>query len=192
MVNNAETIGALIVNETLLRGERQLLSNRNPSSKQDIGGEAAPPAAPPISHNDKAMAPVLLTLLDEQLSGKIADETRRIGAREGEVSSSPNRIAARYVEDEQVFRADLPVAGTAVPLGVNHPQFAQTVPSPDLQFFLQRFLIGKTRNVQADERGFRGGEHGPKESADPSMVKVAGAVVGIATVLIVIAITYFR
>jgi len=191
MVNNAETIGALIVNETLLRGGRQLLQNRNPS-KQDMGGEAAPPAAPPISHNDKAMAPVLLTLLDEQLNGKIADETHRIGAREGEVSSSPNRIAARYVEDEQVFRADLPVAGTAIPLGLTHPHIAQTAPSPDLQFFLQRFLISKTRSIPADERGFRGGEHGPKDSADPSMVKVAGAAVGIATVLIVIAITYFR
>lgn len=190
MVNNAETIGALIVNETLLRGERQLLQNRNPS-KQDMGGTASPPAAPPISHNDKAMAPVLLTLLDEQLNGTIADETRRIGAREGEVSSAPNRIAARYVEDEQVFRADLPVAGTAIPLGLNNPNIAQTVPPPDLQFFLLRFLIGKTESVQADGRGFRGGEHGPKDSADPSMVKVAGAV-GIATVLIVIAITYFR
>ncbi|MGO4684448.1 hypothetical protein [Hyphomicrobium sp. 2TAF46] len=192
MVNNAETIGALIVNETLLRGERQLLSNRNPSSSQDMGGEASPPAAPPISHNDKAMAPVLLTLLDEQLNGKIADETRRIGAHEGEVASSPNRIAARYVDDEQVFRADPPVAGTAIPLGLNHPHIAQTAPSPDLQFFLQRFLIGKTRSIQADERGFRGGENGPKASADPSMVKVASAAVGIATVLIVIAITYFR
>ncbi|MBS0267458.1 MAG: hypothetical protein JSS54_00610 [Proteobacteria bacterium] len=191
MVNNAETIGALIVNETLLRGERQLLQNRNPS-KQDMGGEAGPTAAPPISHNDKAMAPVLLTLLDEQLNGKIADETRRIGAREGEVSSSPNRIAARYVEDEQVFRADLPVAGTAIPLDLTHQHIAQTAPSPDLQFFLQRFLIGKTRSIPADERGFRVGEHGPKDSADPSMVKVAGAAVCIATVLIVIAITYFR
>lgn len=191
MVNNAETIGALIVNETLLRGERQLLQNRNPS-KQDMGGKAAPPAAPPISHNDKAMAPVLLTLLDEQLNGTIADETRRLGAREGEVSSSPNRIAARYIEDERGFRADVPVAGTAIPLGLNHPPIAQMVPSSDLQFFLQRFLIGKTRSIQADERGFRGGEHGPKDSAYPSMVKVAGAAVGIATALIVIAITYFR
>jgi len=191
-MDNARTMSGLIVNEALLAGERQLLGNRNPSSKQEMGGEAAPQAAPPISHNDKAMAPVLLTLLDEQLNGTIADETRRIGAREGEVSSSPNRIAARYVEDEQVFRADLPVAGTAIPLGLNHPPTAPTVPPPELQFFLQRFLIGKTRSVQADERGFRGGEPGPKASVDPSMAKVAGAAVGIATVLIIIAITYFR
>jgi len=191
MVNNAETIGALIVNETLLRGERQLLQNRNPS-RQDMGGETAPPAAPPISHNDKTMAPALLTLLDEQLNGTIADETRRIGAREGEASSSPNRVAARYAEDAQVFRADLPVAGTAIPLGVNHPQIVQTAPSPDLQFFLQRFLIGKTRSVQADEKGFRAEEHGPTASVDPSMVKVAGAAIGMAMLLIVMAITYFR
>lgn len=191
-MDNARTISGLIVNEALLAGERQLLGNRNPSSKQEMGGEAAPPAAPPISHNDKAMAPVLLTLLDEQLNGTIADETRRIGAREGDVSSSPNRIAARYVEDEQVFRADPPVAGTAIPLGLNHPPIAPTVPPPELQFFLQRFLIGKTRSIQGEDRGFRGGEPGPKAAVDPSMVKVAGATVGIATVLIIIAITYFR
>ncbi|WP_045834891.1 hypothetical protein [Hyphomicrobium sp. 99] len=196
MVNNAKTIGGLIVNEALLRGEQELLSNRNPSQQNMGGNDAAPQTAPPISHNDKAMAPVLLTLLDEQLNGTIVDEASRMGAREGEVSSSPNRVAARYAEDDQMFRADLPAGGTAIPHGQIYPHIAQTVPSLDLQFFMQRFLVGKTKNIQADVRGGpHSGERGPKAAADPisgaSMMKIAGIVVGVTLVLIVLAVRHF-
>lgn len=195
MVNNADTIGRLIASDTLMRGERQLLSKQNPSPQEPGDDDAARASAPPISYNDKTMAPVLLTLLDEQLDASIADDASRAAAREAGAPASPNRIAARYAEDDLVFRAELPAPGTAIPLGQSSPQTAQTVPSLDLQTFMQRFLMGKVRSIPADVPGARGGERSAKANNTPqanvSMVKVAGVVLGLTLAAIVIAVRFF-
>jgi hypothetical protein len=194
-VSSAEKIGGLIVNEALLQGERQLLRDRNPT-QQDAKGAPAPPAAPPISHSDKAMAPVLLTLLDEQLNGTLGDDASRMGARPGEISSPPNRVAARYAEDDRVFRADLTPNSTSLPQGQTYPHIAQMVPSPDLQDFLHRAMTSKTRNMENGAGGFPGPLPQRKASGGPvsgaSSIKVAGIVIGVTAVLMLLAVKWSR
>jgi len=192
MVTNADTIARLIASDTLMQGERQLLRKQDPSP--ELGGSAARAVAPPISHNDKTMAPILLTLLDEQLGASMADGASRT-AREQDVPPSPNRVAARYAEDDLVFRADLPANGTALPLGQSYPHIAQTVPSLDLQTFMQRFLMGKVGNIQADVSGARGGERGTKSDASQlngSTVKTAAIAIAAVLVLIAIRVCFFH
>ena len=190
-MSNTEKISGLIVTEALLQGERQLLRDRNAPQQDMKGGPPSPPAAPPISHSDKTMAPVLLTLLDEQLSGNIADEASRMGARQGEIPPSPNRVAARYAEDDRVFRADTPASGTALPQGQAYPHIAQAVLSTDSQ----RFQIGKNKNLPASASGRHGSDRDRKGAADPasgtSVIKIAGVVLGIATALIALAAKYY-
>jgi len=187
-VSNSEKIGGgLIVNEVLLQGERQLLRDRN-SAQQDPRGAPPPPAAPPISHSDKTMAPVLLTLLDEQLNGTIAEEAGRTGAREGEIASSPNRVAARYAEDDRVFRADPPPSNAALPQGQAYPHITQSGPSLDA---LQRSVSANTRNQQVGGAGPHSGEAhrtaGANSASSPSPLKVAGIVLGVAAVVMLVA-----
>jgi hypothetical protein len=189
MVTNTDTIARLIASDTLMRGERQLLRNQNPSP-QGPGDDAAHTMASPISHNDKTMAPVLLTLLDEQLGGSIASDVSRAAARAGDAPTTPNRIAARYAEDDLVFRADLTANGTALPLGQNYPQIAQTVWSLDLQTFMQRFLMGKVISIPADGRSAHGGERGSKSdnTPQPGVSTIKFAVIAAVAVMALIAI----
>ncbi|SFV37270.1 hypothetical protein [Hyphomicrobium facile] len=194
MVTNTDTIARLIASDTLMRGERQLLRNQTPVP-QEAGDDAARTVAPPISHNDKTMAPVLLTLLDEQLGASVAPDANRAAARGQDAPSAPNRIAARYAEDDTVFRADLPANGTALPPGQNYPQIAQTVSSLDLQTFMQRFLMGKVRSIPADGRSTPGGARGPKsdDASQPSLATAKFAAIAVVAVmaLVVVAVRFF-
>ncbi|CAA2142902.1 hypothetical protein [Hyphomicrobium sp. ghe19] len=186
MATNTDTIARLIATDTLMRGDRQLLRNQTPVP-QEAGDDAARTIAPPISHNDKTMAPVLLTLLDEQLGASVAPDANRAAARGQDVPSTSNRIAARYAEDDSVFRADLPASGTALPPGQNYPQIAQTVSSLDLQTFMQRFLMGKVRSIPADGRsGERGSKSG--DAPQPSLATVRYAAIAVVAVMVAIAI----
>lgn len=189
MVTNTDTIARLIAADTLMRGERQLLRNQIPVP-QEAGDDAARTIAPPISHNDKTMAPVLLTLLDEQLGASVAPDANRAAARGQDVPSTPNRIAARYAEDDSVFRADLPANGTALPLGQHYPQIAQTVSSLDLQTFMQRFLMGKVKSIPADGGSARSGERGSKsdDAPQPSLATIKYAAIAVVAVMVAIAI----
>ncbi|MBY0562057.1 hypothetical protein [Hyphomicrobium sp.] len=189
MATNTDTIARLIATDTLMRGDRQLLRNQNPSP-QEPGNDAARNIAPPISHNDKTMAPVLLTLLDEQLGASVPPDATRAAARGGDVPSTPNRIAARYVEDDSVFRADLPANGTALPLGQSYPLTAQTVSSLDLQTFMQRFLMGKAGSLPADGRGAANGGRGSKsdDASQPNLAAVKYAAIAVVAVMAAIAI----
>lgn len=194
MATNTDTIARLIATDTLMRGDRQLLRNQNPSP-QEPGNDGARNIAPPISHNDKTMAPVLLTLLDEQLGGSIASDAGRAAARAQDAPSAPNRIAARYAEDESVFRADLPANGTALPPGQSYPQIAQTVSSLDLQTFMQRFLMGKVSGLHADGRSAANAGRGPKpdDASQPSLATAKFAAIAVVAVMaaIVIGMRFF-
>jgi hypothetical protein len=155
MVNNAEAIGRLIANDTLLKGERQLLRKQDQPSQQ-LDGEPAQPTALPISHNDKAMASVLLTLLDEQLDASISEMASPSGAAPGsssssEAAASSNRILARYAENAPAVRNELPGPGTAIPLDQSSQKIMQAATSPELQTYIQRFLMSAAARVQTDD-----------------------------------------
>lgn len=185
MATNTDTIARLIATDTLMRGDRQLLRNQNPSP-QEPGHDGTRTVAPPISHNDKTMAPVLLTLLDEQLGASVAADANRAVARAQDAPSTPNRIAARYAEVESVFWADLPANGTALPPGQNYPQIAQTVSSLDLQTFMQRFLMGKVGSLHVDGRSAANAERGSK-SDDASQLSLATVKFSAIAVVVVMA-----
>jgi hypothetical protein len=197
MGNNAEAIGRLIASDTLLRGERQLLLKQEQPS-QELRSESAQPNAPPISHNDKAMASVLLTLLDEQLDASLAGAANQSGAATApdgnESSPAHNRIAAQYAEDDSVFRVDLPNREMPIPLGQSSQQIAQALASPELQTFMQRYLISAAGRIQAD--GAEGSPGGARRrnietlrSALP-MTRIAGAMLAIALLSIIIAASF--
>ena len=199
MVNSTEAIGRLIANDTLLRGERQLLRKQEQPS-QEPGNESAQPAAQPITHNDKAIASVLLTLLDEQLDASAAEAASRSGvptatpSRSTETGPPSNRIAAQYAEEDLVFRADLPVQGMAIPLGQSSQQIAQAVSSPELQTFMQRFLISAAARLQAE--GVEGLPSGSRKRSivtfpdSISTTRIAGAMLAVALLSIIIAASF--
>lgn len=198
MVNNAEAIGRLIANDTLLQGERQLLRRQDQPS-QEPGNEPAQSAAPPITHNDKAIASVLLTLLDEQLDASAAEAASRPGVSTSTFSRSPeappsNRVAAQYAEEDLVFRANSPAQEIPIPLGPSSQQIAQAVSSPELQAFMQRFLMSAAARIQAD--GAEGLPSGSRKRnvgtlADAvSTTRIAGAILAVAVLSIIIAVHF--
>lgn len=189
MATNTDTIARLIATDTLMRGDRQLLRNQN-TAPQEPGNDGTRTVAPPISHNDKTMVPVLLTLLDEQLGASVAPDANRAAARAQDAPSTPNRIAARYAEDDSVFRADLPANGMALPPGQNYPQITQTISSLDLQTFMQRFLMGKVGSLHADGRNAANAGRGSKsdDASQPSLATVKFAAIAVVAVMAAIVI----
>lgn len=199
MVNNAEAIGRLIANDTLLRGERQLLRRQDRPS-QEPGNEPAQSGAAPITHNDKAIESVLLTLLDEQLDASAAEAASRPGVSTSTFSRSSeappsNRVAAQYAEEDLVFRANSPAQEIPIPLGPSSQQIAQAVSSsPELQAFMQRFLMSAAARIQAD--GVEGLPSGSRKRnvgtlADSvSTTRIAGAILAVAVLSILIAVHF--
>lgn len=105
MAGSADTVGRLLATSVLRDGERQLLRNTGDQRKQ-----AAKPAASPqtdalkdkLPANSKAVATVLLSLLDEQLtSSKDAPQSRMDNAETIDESSprALSRLQARYSDD---------------------------------------------------------------------------------------------
>jgi hypothetical protein len=195
MVSNAEAVGRLIANDTLLRGERQLLQKQDQPS-QEPADEPAQRTAPPISYNDKAMSSVLLTLLDEQLDASIAANGNQAahpeaGPSHSAEAASSNRIVAQYAEDDLTFRPDLSTPAMATPLSPSSQQIAQAASSPELQTFMQRFLISAAGRLQTDDAeglpagGLRRNVGAFMDSV--STTQVAGAALAVALLSIIIA-----
>jgi hypothetical protein len=200
-MSNAEAISRLIVNDVLLIGERQLFPKQEQFSEEPENGSSQSAAAP-ITHNDKATASVLLTLLDEQLDASVAETANRSGvststlSRGSDAAPSSNRIAAQYAEEAVVFRANPAAQEPAISPGANSQQMALAVTSPELQTFIQRFLMSAAARIQADgsedlPRGTR--KRNVVPLADSlSMTRIAGATLAIAVLAIVIAVTFAR
>ncbi len=199
-MSNAEAISRLIVNDVLLRGERQLFPRQEQYPDEPANGSAQSAAAPPITHNDKATASVLLTLLDEQLDASVAETANRSGvstsslSRGSDSAPSSNRITAQYAEADLAFRPNSPTQEPTISLGSNSQQIAQAVSSPELQTFIQRFLMSAAARIQAD--GSEGLPPGARKrnivpfAETLSTTRIAGAVLAIALLAIVIAISF--
>ncbi len=159
MASTTESIGRLITNEVLLYGERQLLRNRDQSEQQQQPQDPpAPPASAPISHNDKAVASVLLTLLDETLDAS-ADRMQVAGdpvaARPGggDAGSAQNRVAAQYAEADAVFRPDLPTPQNTISINPTSQQILlAAASSTELRMAMQSAFLAAAGRVQSEDK----------------------------------------
>ena len=157
MVSSTESIGRLIADEVFLLSDRQLLQKREQSAQQP---DDQPPQVPsaPISHNDKTMAAVLMTLIDEQIDASAvglagtAGDPAAAQSRGGVGGVTPNRIAAQYADDAAVYRSDSPPQPIAPnPLGRADPQLLLAASSPELRLAMQAALMSAATRVQAVE-----------------------------------------
>jgi hypothetical protein len=154
MVSSTESIGRLITNEVLLQAERQLLRNQG-QSKEEPQEQPSQPASAPISHNDKAVASVLLTLLDEQLDAAAA--TREFGgnfaqaqADGAEAAPGTTRIVSQYAEAESAFRPDLPVQQAPHQADSINQQALLAAASPELRMAMQSAFLSAAVRAKAD------------------------------------------
>lgn len=100
MAGNADTVGRLLATGALLNGERELL-RPSPSEAQTKSKPAATPqtSSPPLANNSKAVASVLLTLLNEQIdSAALADRQPRATANERAQETTSDRWTGRYLD----------------------------------------------------------------------------------------------
>lgn len=149
MATNPEAVSKLLAISTLMNGERDLLRRRDGATTAQAPS-ASPETAAPIATGNKAIATVLLTLLDEQLHATetaAAGQLQRPNAAESDASAS-KLVAAKYATDGFV-RGD--------GLNLPEPMFASdqarmrdmsSVVSADLQTFVQRsaaFAAGNSR-----------------------------------------------
>jgi hypothetical protein len=156
MASSADAIGRLIADQVLMASDRQLLQKRDQPGQQpkDQAAQATPA---PISHNDKAMAAVLMTLLDEQLDASMADPKGLAGdpaaaqLRSAETGAAPNRIAAQYAEEAAVYRLDLPSQVNVNPMAQANQQVLLAASSPELRMAMQAALMAAAARVQAEE-----------------------------------------
>jgi hypothetical protein len=140
VATNPEAIGQLLANSALMKGERELM-RRQEEPSPEASKAPAQPKAQPIVTDSKAVASVLLTLLDEQLhatEAALAGQPKNANLADGEASAS-KRVAAKYTADGLIAGSDL---GRAELPAANDQVRAPTMPpiaSADLQTFVQRF-----------------------------------------------------
>jgi hypothetical protein len=158
MASTTESLGRLIAEEVLLQSERQLLRNRDQPAQQPRNSPArAAPASAPISHNDKAVASVLLTLLDEQLDAmdnrmetSVDPDAARAGG--GKAGPAQNHIVAQYAEEDAIFRPDPPTLAT-VPLPNSTDQrILLAASSPEVRMAMQSAFLSATVRAQSESR----------------------------------------
>jgi hypothetical protein len=193
MASSTESIGRLIADEVLLLSDRQLLQKREQPSQQPQD-QPAQAASAPISHNDKAMASVLMTLIDEQIEASAIDPNGFPGnaaaqARGAEGGIAANRIAAQYAEDAVVYRSDSPPQPIVNPLGLANQQVLLAASSPELRMAMQTALMSAAARVQDIEPEASGEAARRRKigagSGSVSMLRIgAGVLVAILAVII--------
>ncbi len=196
MAGNAEAVGRLLADSALMRGERELLRKKD-DAQPEPAKPGAQPAAPALVNDAKAVAAVLLTLLDERLQasdteaasgGKTSTGVRRQAS--DDAANSPQRVGARYAEDGLIAYVDptgierRPETGieTAMLAGEQRMRDVPPSASPELQSFLQR--LAAFAGMRSEAMSFAGGKgdgRGARRSAvasgDMSMMRVAIAAV---------------
>ncbi|MBS0251869.1 MAG: hypothetical protein JSR78_12490 [Proteobacteria bacterium] len=160
MVSSTENIGRLIANEVLLQADRQLLQNRDQPGQQATEKQPTTPPAP-ISHNEKAVSSVLLTLLDEQLDARLAglaDGFRNRAAAEptSDTASGAGRVAAQYAEADAVFRPDFPIEQRVVPADASNQQVLLAAASPELRMAMQSAFFSAAVRAQTETEEISG------------------------------------
>jgi hypothetical protein len=200
MASTTESLGRLIAEEVLLQSERQLLRNRDQPGQQtrDPPASAAPVSAP-ISHNDKAVASVLLRLLDEQLDAldnRIETSGDPAAARAGEGKARPaqNHIVAQYAEEDAIFRPDPPTLATAPLPNLADQRILLAASSPEVRMAMQSAFLSATVRAQSENRanespGARRGQIG--NALDSSSLMRVGAGIFAVTALAIFVMASF-
>lgn len=186
MVSSTENIGRLVANEVLLQAERQLLQNRDKSGQQPT--DKQPIATPvPISHNEKAVSSVLLTLLDEQLDARLA--TSADGFRTQAPTQQPAgdtaagaRVAAQYAEADVVFRPDVPTEQRLLPTDAINQQVLLAAASPELRMAMQSafFSAAVRAQTETEETTRRKGRRSRPETGTNGTVLIRIGLAGVA------------
>ncbi len=198
MASTTESIGRLITGEVLLYGERQLLRNQD-QPEQQPRDPPPPPVSAPLSHNDKAVASVLLTLLDEQLdisADRIADSGGAVAGRSSstEANSVQNRVAAQYAEADAVFRPDLPAQQNTGPLNPSNQQNLFATTSAELRMAMQSAFIPAAGLVQSKDKikgAGRSRQNKNPIAVDTSTLMRAGAGIAALAALVIVFLVIF-
>ncbi|MBA2125965.1 hypothetical protein DLM45_06970 [Hyphomicrobium methylovorum] len=162
MTTGPEAIGKLLYNSALLQGERNLMVKRD----APLVHQAPTAAAPPLAHDGKTTAAVLMTLLEDQLEASDAKIANVAGSGEKQIAAlagnadPSRRVTQRYAENGFVSADD----------GVRHEMlgFAEQARLPgvsplvsgDLASFIQRsaaMAAGQPVRQDASVSARRGG-----------------------------------
>jgi hypothetical protein len=196
MVSSTEGIGRLITNEVLLQTERQLLRNQDEPGQQQQEEPAQPPP-PPISYNDKAVASVLMTLLEEQLDAAMVNLRGPPGdvgpTRPASADATPaaTRIAAHYAEADAVFRPDLPAQQIAAQSDAANQQALLAAASPELRMAMQSAFLSAAVRAKADfETAPDGTVRGRRSAPEASILTPFRVRLGLCAAII-LAIVFF-
>jgi hypothetical protein len=196
VANNAEAIGRLLANSTLLRGERELLRRQDQPP-----GETPKPAlqssAPPITNDAKAVAAVLLTLLDERLASEAAAAGRSEAPAESrrtiaaDAGNAPKAIAAKYADDSLNAGGDTMRFDPAFSPEQSRLREMPAGNATELQSFIQRLAaIAAGRSEMRRQSGFAGigGERGASAHAGGiTVIRIAAVVIAVLCVGVLIA-----
>ena len=190
MSDSAEAIGRLLADSSLLRGERDLL--RKQDEPVADATKAAAPAAAALTHDARATAAVLLTLLDERLALEAERQSGEAPASAGrrsigEAGSAPQAIAAKYADDLNL-RSDprrLDPLPSAQQLSFGNLTAAS---SPELQSFMQRLAVVAAEHKIGDQplrhdRLKRIGISSFAEFSENQVVLIAAILLGIAVLV---------
>jgi hypothetical protein len=142
-----------------MKGERDLFRKQD-AAPAEPAKAAVQPAAEPIAHDSKAVAAVLLAMLDDQLEAADAAVAAGAGRRSSNAQDgdASKRVAQRYASDGLLGGDDLPG-----PPQFMQPDAARTTSmapavSGDLQTFMQRFIALATSKTAIDEAmGYKAG-----------------------------------
>ncbi|MFA5957182.1 hypothetical protein [Hyphomicrobium sp.] len=201
MVSTTEAVSRLITGDVLLQAERQLLRNREQPGKQpqDQPAQATPA---PISHNDKAVASVLLTLLDEQLDASAAVQKEPTGqaataqSAGGQTTTGPNRVAAQYAEAEAVFRPDLPTSQALPFIDPTNQQILLAASSPELRMAMQSAFLSAAVRAQTEDTAASDADARRRKSASAmtssSFIRVGAGVFIVGALAIFLAAGFAR
>ncbi len=184
MAGNAEAVGRLLADSALMRGERELLRKKD-DAQPEPAKSGAQPAAPALVNDAKAVAAVLLTLLDERLQASDAEALSSAKASSGsrrpvsdDAANAPQRVGARYAEDGLISNVDTPSLEAAMLAGQVGFQHAAPGVAPELQSFLQRLaafagIRPEPPSVTRGSADGRGRRRTPSASGDMPLVGVA-------------------
>lgn len=153
MATNPEAVGRLLANSALMQGERQLLRRQGePAAEAET--TAVQQKADPIANDSKAVATVLLTLLDEQLHAIETAPSGRPGTANATDSDvdAPKRVAAKYAADGLVASDDSVLTEPMIANDQARMREMPSMVSADLQTFVQRFTaFAAGRSLFANE-----------------------------------------
>jgi hypothetical protein len=194
VANRAEAVGRLLATSGLMKGDRELMRRQSDLPAQETAESAPQPSSPPLAHDSKAVAAVLLNLLNERLQASDIEAMNRQDAQDGKAASDdatspPKHIAARYAEDGLTSNGDPARPEMTNPLGQGPLRDAAPRTAPELQSFIQRLMVLATD--RSDSRAATGAD-GRRDRANSStsdslaivrIVIAALAVLGLAALI---------